>query len=116
MKTAVTLEGGLLRGIDQRASEYRSRSEFIEAAVDFFIRHLERQAKVILSVMLCVVGVLAIGYIVFTRPTDGLLQRNRYMTTGFVLWPAGSVPVDLAITRDARRGLCERRGQRIAET
>lgn len=43
MKTSVTLEGGLLQGIDQHATEYRSRSEFIEAAVEYFIHHLERQ-------------------------------------------------------------------------
>ena len=42
-KTSVTLDGGLLRGIDQHAREYRSRSEFIEAAVEHFIQHLERQ-------------------------------------------------------------------------
>lgn len=43
LKTSVTLDGGLLRGIDQHATEYRSRSEFIEAAVEYFIRHMERQ-------------------------------------------------------------------------
>jgi metal-responsive CopG/Arc/MetJ family transcriptional regulator len=42
-KTSVALDGGLLRGIDEHASEYRSRSGFIEAAVEHFIRHLERQ-------------------------------------------------------------------------
>jgi metal-responsive CopG/Arc/MetJ family transcriptional regulator len=42
-KTSVTLDGGVLRGIDEHASEYRSRSEFIEAALEHFIRHLERQ-------------------------------------------------------------------------
>ena len=42
-KTSVTLDGGLLRSIDEHASEYRSRSGFIEAAVGHFIRHLERQ-------------------------------------------------------------------------
>ena len=42
-KTSVTLDGGLLEGIDEHASAYRSRSEFIEAAVEHFIRHLERQ-------------------------------------------------------------------------
>ena len=43
MKTSVTLDGKLLRGIDEHATEYRSRSEFIEAAVGYFIHHLERQ-------------------------------------------------------------------------
>jgi metal-responsive CopG/Arc/MetJ family transcriptional regulator len=42
-KTSVTLDGVLLHGIDAHASEYRSRSEFIEVAVEYFIRHLERQ-------------------------------------------------------------------------
>jgi len=42
-KTSVTLDGVVLRGIDEHASEYRSRSEFIEAALEFFIRHLERE-------------------------------------------------------------------------
>ncbi len=42
-KTSVTLDGALLRGIDRCATDYRSRSEFIEAAVEYFIRHLERQ-------------------------------------------------------------------------
>jgi metal-responsive CopG/Arc/MetJ family transcriptional regulator len=42
-KTSVTLDGRLLRSIDKHASEYRSRSEFIEAAVGHFIRSLERQ-------------------------------------------------------------------------
>ena len=42
-KTSVTLDGGVLQGIDEHASEYRSRSEFVEVAVEFFIRHLERQ-------------------------------------------------------------------------
>jgi len=42
-KTSVTLDGGLLQGIDQHATDYKSRSEFIEAAVEYFIHHLERQ-------------------------------------------------------------------------
>lgn len=42
-KTSVTLDGRLLRGIDQHAADYRSRSEFIGAAVEHFMRHLERQ-------------------------------------------------------------------------
>ncbi len=32
-----------MRGIDQHAAAYRSRSEFIEVAVGHFIHHLERQ-------------------------------------------------------------------------
>ena len=39
----MTLDGGLLQGIDEHASEYRSRSEFIETAVQYFIAHLERE-------------------------------------------------------------------------
>ena len=42
-KTSVTLDGGVLHGIDEHASEYRSRSEFIEAAVEHFIRHVDRK-------------------------------------------------------------------------
>jgi Arc/MetJ-type ribon-helix-helix transcriptional regulator len=42
-KTSITLNGSLLQGIDAHATEYKSRSEFIEAAVEHFIRHLERQ-------------------------------------------------------------------------
>ena len=42
-KTSVTLDGVVLQGIDEHARDYRSRSEFIEAAVEYFIRHLERQ-------------------------------------------------------------------------
>jgi metal-responsive CopG/Arc/MetJ family transcriptional regulator len=43
MKTSVTLDRGLIRGIGAHSREYRSRSEFIETAVEHFIRHLERQ-------------------------------------------------------------------------
>jgi Arc/MetJ-type ribon-helix-helix transcriptional regulator len=42
-KTSVTLDGGLLRGIAQHAGDYRSRSEFIEVAVEYFIKHLDRE-------------------------------------------------------------------------
>ena len=42
-KTSVTLSGALLHGIEKHASDFRSRSEFIEAAVRYFIAHLERR-------------------------------------------------------------------------
>jgi metal-responsive CopG/Arc/MetJ family transcriptional regulator len=42
-KTSVTPDGGLLRGIDRHATDYRSRSGFIEEAVEYLIHHLERQ-------------------------------------------------------------------------
>jgi len=42
-KTSVTLSGALLHGIEEHASDFRSRSEFIEAAVRYFIAHLERR-------------------------------------------------------------------------
>mgnify|MGYP001589076956 CR=1 FL=1 len=42
-KTSVTIEGVLLQGIDRYSEEFKSRSEFIETAVEHFIRHLERQ-------------------------------------------------------------------------
>jgi metal-responsive CopG/Arc/MetJ family transcriptional regulator len=43
-KTSVTLSGGLIRGIDQHVSDYGSRSQFIEVAVEHFILYLDRQA------------------------------------------------------------------------
>jgi Arc/MetJ-type ribon-helix-helix transcriptional regulator len=42
-KTSVTLSAPLLRGIEEHAADFRSRSEFIETAVRFFIAHLERR-------------------------------------------------------------------------
>ena len=42
-KMSITLNGALRRGIEDRFGEFRSRSEFIEAAVQFFIAHLERE-------------------------------------------------------------------------
>jgi len=42
-KTSVTLSGALLRGIDEHAGSFRSRSDFIEAAVRHFIAHLDRR-------------------------------------------------------------------------
>jgi metal-responsive CopG/Arc/MetJ family transcriptional regulator len=41
-KTSITLSSALLRGIDEHARKFRSRSEFIEAAVQYFIGHLDR--------------------------------------------------------------------------
>lgn len=43
-KTSITLTTGLLGDIDERSKEFRSRSEFIETAVEHFIQHLDRQA------------------------------------------------------------------------
>lgn len=42
-KTSITLSSSLLQGIDAHAGEFRSRSEFIEAAVRYFIAHLKRR-------------------------------------------------------------------------
>ncbi len=42
-KTSITLSGALLSEIDEHAGEFRSRSEFIEAALRYFIAHLHRQ-------------------------------------------------------------------------
>ena len=42
LKTSITLSENVLRGIDARAGEYRSRSEFIETAVLDFIARLDR--------------------------------------------------------------------------
>jgi Arc/MetJ-type ribon-helix-helix transcriptional regulator len=42
-KTSITLSGALVHGIDEHTADFRSRSEFIEAAVRYFIAHLERR-------------------------------------------------------------------------
>jgi metal-responsive CopG/Arc/MetJ family transcriptional regulator len=42
-RTSVTLNSALIRRIDSHAASFRSRSEFIEAAVRYFIAHLERE-------------------------------------------------------------------------
>ncbi|MFH1743864.1 MAG: ribbon-helix-helix domain-containing protein [bacterium] len=42
-KISITLTEPLLSTIDEHAGEFRSRSEFIEAAVTHFLTHLERQ-------------------------------------------------------------------------
>lgn len=42
-KTSVTLTPGLLDGIDKYAGVFRSRSQFIEIAVQRFLSHLERE-------------------------------------------------------------------------
>lgn len=42
VKTSVTLSEDLLAAIDQRMAAYRSRSDFLEAAVREFLRNLER--------------------------------------------------------------------------
>jgi Arc/MetJ-type ribon-helix-helix transcriptional regulator len=43
LKTSITLSDTLRRGMDEHAGEFRSRSAFIESALEHFIRHLERQ-------------------------------------------------------------------------
>lgn len=42
-KTSVTLTPSLLDGIDRHAGEFKSRSQFIEIAVQRFLSHLERE-------------------------------------------------------------------------
>jgi len=42
-KTSVTLSAAALKGMAQHRHEFRSRSEFIDAAVLHFIAHMERQ-------------------------------------------------------------------------
>jgi metal-responsive CopG/Arc/MetJ family transcriptional regulator len=42
-KTSITLSEPLLRGIEDHADDFRSRSQFIEAAVAHYIAHLERK-------------------------------------------------------------------------
>ena len=41
-KTSVTLSSTLLSSIEEHNADFKSRSEFIEAALKFFINHLER--------------------------------------------------------------------------
>ena len=41
-KTSVTLAPRLLAGIDKHSGEFKSRSQFIEMAVQQFLRHLEQ--------------------------------------------------------------------------
>ncbi len=43
-KTSITLTSTLLQGLDEHAAEFRSRSDFIEAAIEHYIAYLERQA------------------------------------------------------------------------
>jgi len=42
-RISVTLTSSLLHGIENHAADFRSRSDFIEAAVEYFIAHLERK-------------------------------------------------------------------------
>jgi len=42
-KISITLSGALLCGIDEHAGDFKSRSEFIETAVRYFIAHLDRR-------------------------------------------------------------------------
>jgi len=42
VKTSVTLSEGLLADIDLHGAEFRSRSEFLEAAARAFLAHLAR--------------------------------------------------------------------------
>lgn len=42
-KTSVTLKEGLVHAIGRHARAFRSRSDFIEAAVEHFIAYLDRQ-------------------------------------------------------------------------
>lgn len=42
VKTSITLSGDLLRAIDRHGAEFRSRSEFLEAAARGFLARLAR--------------------------------------------------------------------------
>ena len=42
-KTSITLTDAVFHRIEERARRFRSRSEFIEAAVQHFVAHLERK-------------------------------------------------------------------------
>jgi metal-responsive CopG/Arc/MetJ family transcriptional regulator len=45
VKTSITLSEGLLKTIDEYTGEYKNRSEFIEKAVQAFIRQLIRKRE-----------------------------------------------------------------------
>ena len=45
-KTSVTLAASVLDRINKHAGEFKSRSQFIEVAVQHFIAHLERREAV----------------------------------------------------------------------
>ena len=45
VKTSITLSEDLLKAIDEYATEYNTRSEFIEEAVRVFIRQLIRKQQ-----------------------------------------------------------------------
>ena len=42
-KTSIILSGTVLHGIDEHAADFRSRSEFIETAVRYFLAYLNRR-------------------------------------------------------------------------
>ena len=43
VKTSITLSEDLLQAIEQKSSEHKSRSDFIENALWVYLRHLIRQ-------------------------------------------------------------------------
>jgi metal-responsive CopG/Arc/MetJ family transcriptional regulator len=45
IKTSVTLSGELVHSIDQYGKDYKNRSDFIEAAVQTFIRQIIRKQQ-----------------------------------------------------------------------
>ena len=42
-KTSITLSQSLLKGMDEFVASFKSRSDFIEAAIRHFIAHLNRE-------------------------------------------------------------------------
>jgi metal-responsive CopG/Arc/MetJ family transcriptional regulator len=45
VKTSITLSGELVHSIDQYGKDYKNRSDFIEAAVQTFIRQIIRRQQ-----------------------------------------------------------------------
>lgn len=43
VKTSIALSGEVLEAIDQRSSQFKNRSDFIEAAVRAYIAHMIRE-------------------------------------------------------------------------
>lgn len=42
-KVSITLDDGVRRRIERHKTEFKNRSEFIQAAVQYYIAHLERE-------------------------------------------------------------------------
>jgi metal-responsive CopG/Arc/MetJ family transcriptional regulator len=45
VKTSITVDKGLLETVDKLSSQYRNRSEFIEAALQAYVAQMTRQEQ-----------------------------------------------------------------------